>query len=65
MTLAVKKRASKARLTEIARKIDVQRRRAARPTLPVNTHAPVSKSMAEKRKSLARKARQRKAWDEE
>jgi hypothetical protein len=61
----MKKRGSKARLTEIAKKIDVQRRRAARPTLPVNTHAPVSKSLAEKKKSLDRKARQRRVWDED
>jgi hypothetical protein len=61
----MKKRASKVRLAEIEKKIDVQRRRAARPTLPVNTHAPVSKSLAEKKKSLDRKARQRRVWDEE
>ena len=60
----MKKRSSKARLAEIERKIEVQRRRAARPTLPVNAHAPVSKSKAEKRASLDRKARQRRDWDE-
>ena len=59
-----KKRASKTRLAEIERKIEVQRRRAERPTLPVNTHAPVSKSKAEKRHSLERKARQRRDWDD-
>ena len=61
----MKKRASKARLVDITRKIDVQRRRAARPTLPVNTHAPVSKSMAEKKKAEDRKARQRRSWDDD
>jgi hypothetical protein len=61
----VKKRASKARLADIERKIEVQRRRAARPTLPVNTHAPVSKSLVQKKKSVERKARQRRAWDDD
>lgn len=61
----MKKRVSKARLADIERKIDIQRRRAARPTLPVNTHAPVSKSLSEKKKSLDRKARQRRVWDED
>ena len=60
----MKKRASKTRLADLERKIEVQRRRAARPTLPVNTHAPVSKSLAEKKKSLDRKARQQGDWDE-
>jgi hypothetical protein len=60
-----KKRASKARLLELAKKIDVQRRRAARPTLPVNAHAPVSKSLKEKREALERKARQKREWDKD
>jgi hypothetical protein len=59
-----KKRASKARLAQIAQKIDVQRRRAARPTLPVNTHAPKSKSLEEKRESLDRTLKQKRAWEE-
>ena len=61
----MKKRTSKARLAEIKQKIDVQRRRAARPTLPVNTHAPVSKSLAEKKKSADRKARQSRTWSDD
>jgi len=62
----VKKRApkSKARIAEIRHKIDVQRRRAARPTVAVNTHASTSKSKVEKKKSLDRKARQR-GWRDE
>jgi len=59
-----KKRASKARLADIARKIEAQRRRAARPTLPVNTHRQVTKSLKEKKESLRRKAAQRGDWDE-
>jgi hypothetical protein len=60
-----KKRASKARLLEIERKIEVQRRRAARPTLPVNAHAPISKSLKEKREALERRARQKREWDKD
>ena len=60
-----KKRASKARLAELRSKIELQRRRAVRPTLPINTHAPVSKSLQEKRLALERKARQKRDWDGE
>jgi hypothetical protein len=60
-----KKRASKARLADIERRIEVQRRRAARPTLPVNAHAPVTKSFKEKKESLERKDGRRRRWDEE
>jgi len=61
----MKKRTSKARLAEIKQKIDVQIKRAARPTLPVNTHATASKSLAEKKKRLERKARQNRTWEED
>lgn len=60
-----KKPASKSRLAEIERRIEVQRRRAARPATTVNAHASVSKSLTEKKKALDRKARQRKAWEED
>lgn len=60
-----KKPASKARLAEIERRIEVQRRRAARPPTTVNEHASVSKSLAEKKKALDRKARQLKVWEED
>ena len=62
---APKKPASRARLAEIERRIDVQRRRAARPPTTVNEHASVSKSLAEKKKALDRKTRQRKAWQDD
>lgn len=61
----MKKRAAKSKIAEIARRIEIQRRRAARPTTPVNAHATVSKSLAEKKRSLDRKARQRKDWEDE
>ena len=60
---ASKKPASKSRLAEIERRIEVQRRRAARPTTTVNAHATVSKSLAEKKKALDRKTRQRQDWE--
>ena len=60
----MKKRA-KTKIAEIERRIEVQRKRAARPTPPVNAHASVSKSLAEQKRSLDRKARQRKDWEEE
>ena len=61
----MKKRASKAKIAEIERRIEVQRKRAARPTVAVNTRASVSKSLMEKKRTLDRKARQRKEWEEE
>jgi len=60
----MKKRATKAKIAEIERRIEIQRKRAARPTTPVNTHASISKSLVEKKRSLDRKARQRKDWEQ-
>jgi hypothetical protein len=61
----MKKRVTKAKIAELERRIEVQRKRAARPTAPVNTHASVSKSLVEKKRSLERKSRQRKDWEED
>lgn len=61
----MKKRATKSQIAEIERRIEVQRKRAARPATPINAHASVSKSLAEKKKALDRKARQRKEWEKE
>ena len=51
-------------LAALAEKIAVQRRRALRPMVPVNTQARVSESLAEKRRKDERKRRQRKEWEE-
>jgi hypothetical protein len=59
-----KKPVSKARITALQHKIEIQRRRALRPTLPVNAHAPVSETRAEKEKKLERRRRQRRDWDD-
>jgi hypothetical protein len=60
-----KKVASPSRLRAIKEKIEVQRRRAQRPSLPVNSHAQVSKSRLEQERAAARKRAQRKAWEDE
>ncbi|HLJ82556.1 MAG TPA: hypothetical protein VKT51_00095 [Candidatus Eremiobacteraceae bacterium] len=60
-----KKTATPARLRAIQEKIEVQRRRAQRPALPVNSHAQVSKSRLEQERAAARKRAQRKAWEDE
>jgi len=60
-----KNRPSKAQLAEIARKIEAQRRRAARPTLPVNAHAQVSKSRKDKERASDRRKRQTRDWERE
>lgn len=51
-------------IAQIKRRIEAQRRRAARPDLPVNTHAQVSESLIERKRKLDRKRAQRRAWDE-
>lgn len=59
-----KKPSSTKRLKELQEKIVAQRRRALRPTLPVNTHASVSKTLAEKKRKLEKKRRQRADWED-
>jgi hypothetical protein len=58
-----KKTASKKRLKELKEKIAVQRRRAQRPTLPVNTQTRISESLVEKKRRLEKKRRQRHDWE--
>ncbi len=58
-----KKPGSPKRLKELQEKIVTQRRRALRPTLPVNTQARVSESLVEKKRKLERKRRQRRDWE--
>jgi hypothetical protein len=59
-----KKPATPARLREIKEKIVVQQRRAKRPTLPVNSHAQISKSKLERERQLARKRASSEEWDD-
>ncbi|MDQ6768176.1 MAG: hypothetical protein M3Z41_10245 [Candidatus Eremiobacteraeota bacterium] len=58
-----KKPASAKRLKELEEKIAAQRRRALRPTLPVNTQARVSETLVEKKRRLERKRRQQRDWE--
>lgn len=58
-----KKPKVKARIRALQEKIEAQRRRALRPTLPVNTQARVSETLVEKKRKLERKRRQRQDWD--
>ena len=62
--MSKKKPASAKRLKELAGKIAAQRRRALRPTLPVNTQVRVSESLIEKRRKLEKKSRQRRDWED-
>ncbi len=59
-----KKRAAPAKMAEIQHKIDVQRRRGLRPTVPVNTHASVSESLIEKKRKNEKRLKARKEWEE-
>ncbi len=58
------KKASAKRLTEIKQKIEAQRRRAVRPTLPVNTQVRVSETLAERKRKAERRRKQKRDWDE-
>jgi len=58
-----KKPKVKARIRALQEKIEAQRRRALRPTLPVNTQGRVSETLVEKKRKLERKRRQRRDWD--
>jgi hypothetical protein len=58
------KRVGAKRLAEIKQKIEAQRRRAARPTLPVNTHVRVSETLAERKRKSERRRKQLRDWDE-
>jgi hypothetical protein len=52
------------RLAEIKRKIEAQRRRAARPTLPVNTQVRISETLSERKRKLERRREQQRDWDD-
>ncbi len=58
-----KKPAAPAKIAEIKRKIDVQRRRGLRPTVPVNTHVSASESLVEKKRKNEKRLRARKDWE--
>lgn len=58
-----KKPASPKRLKELEEKIATQRRRAVRPTLPVNTQVRVSESLVERKRKLEKKRRQTGEWE--
>jgi hypothetical protein len=55
---------AKKRIAEIKERLELQRRRAARPMLPVNTQARISESLVERRRKLDRKRAQRKDWED-
>ena len=59
-----KRSSVKRRVAEIKQKLEVQRRRAARPMLQVNTQVRVSETLAERKRKLERRRRQRRDWDE-
>jgi hypothetical protein len=50
-------------IATIKQRIEAQRRRAARPQLPVNTQARISESLIERKRKLDRKRAQRRDWD--
>jgi len=58
-----KKKSVRKRVAEIKEKLVTQRLRAARPTLPVNSQARVSETLAERKQKLERKRAQRKDWE--
>jgi hypothetical protein len=61
---AKKKKTGARHIAAVKRKIEAQRRRHARPTLPVNTQVRVSDTLIERKRKEERKRRQRRDWDE-
>jgi hypothetical protein len=59
-----KKPTSKSQIKALQQKIEAQRRRALRPSLPINARALVSESRVEKERKLERKRRQRRNWED-
>ena len=59
-----KKPRAKARIQTLQERIEKQRRRALRPTLPVNAQARVSETLVEKKRKIDRKRRQRRDWED-
>ncbi|MBV8172841.1 MAG: hypothetical protein JO219_13020 [Candidatus Eremiobacteraeota bacterium] len=58
-----KKTGSRKQIAALQVKLETQRRRAARPTIPVNTHARVSETLAERKRKAERRRAQRQDWD--
>lgn len=58
-----KKHRSSKKIKALQDKIETQRRRRLRPTLPVNAQARVSESLVERKRKLERKMRQRRDWE--
>ncbi len=56
--------ATAGRIAELKEKIEVQRRRAMRPTLPVNAQTRVSESLVERKRRAEKKRIKRADWDE-
>ncbi|HXW50986.1 MAG TPA: hypothetical protein VEJ41_03255 [Candidatus Acidoferrales bacterium] len=59
-----KKPRTKVRIQALQERIETQRRRALRPTLPVNAQARVSETLVEKKRKIERKRRQRRDWED-
>jgi hypothetical protein len=58
-----KKTGSRKQIVELKERLKKQRLRAARPTIPVNTHARVSETLIERKRKSDRRRAQRQDWD--
>lgn len=61
--MANRKKTPRAKIAEAKRKLEAQRKRAARPVLPVNTQARVSESMMERKRREERRRIQKRDWE--
>jgi len=60
--MAAKKSARK-KIAALKEKIEIQRRRAARPTLPINTRAQVSETLVQRKRRAEKERERRKDWE--
>ena len=59
-----KKTGSAKHVKMLEKRIEAQRRRAIRPTPPVNSQTRVSESLVERKRKLDKKSRQRRDWED-
>lgn len=62
--MAKRKKTAGSRIAEAKKKIVAQKRRALRPTLPVNAQARVSESLIERKRRDERRRAQREEWED-
>ena len=59
----MRKKSTRAKIAQVKKQIEVQRKRAGRPTLPVNTQTRVSESLTERKRREEKRRVQKRDWE--